>query len=118
MEPALFSPLRGLQVATGEVSVSPYPSTSVQPVNRSKVFLTSTGRAAPPEMQYLMDERSYLSRSPLPLIAVYMVGTPGKSVGPRLCMVSSTCCTSKRGRSTISAAISTAMFIAVLMANT
>ena len=40
----------GLAWVTGEDSVRPYPSTSLAPVIFSKVWATSTGSGAEPEM--------------------------------------------------------------------
>src|SRR5680860_1601339 len=88
MDPSLLVPVMGLQVATGEVSERPYPSTSAQPDSASKFFLTWRGGGAPPEMQNLMEERSYFPTCGYPLIPVYMVGTPGNRVGLSLIHIS------------------------------
>ena len=69
MEPGLFVSAMALQVATGAVSLKPYPSTRRQPVSRSKVSFTSSGKGAPPEIQKRTVERSNFDRSGLWLIA-------------------------------------------------
>ena len=58
IDPSTAESFGGLQVATGDVSLSPYPSTREQPEMDSKPRFTSIGNAAPPEMQNLREDRS------------------------------------------------------------
>ena len=81
----------------------PQPSTSLQPVCCWNRCCTSTGSGAPPDAQNLSDDRSYLAMSLWLMIAVYMVGTPGKMVGFFLSRSRITASSSKRACSTISA---------------
>src|SRR4030042_1275573 len=86
MLPSTFLPYIGLQWVATAVSVSPYPSTSLPPVNSSKVCLTERGRGADPLMHALMDFTSYLAMSGWELMALYIVGTPMNKVGLYLLM--------------------------------
>ena len=81
MQPIFLVPSIGLTWVGEQVSVRPYPSTSLPPEIRSKVTWTSSGRGAAPLVQYLIDLRSYLGRSLKLLMAAYIVGTPQKIVG-------------------------------------
>ena len=51
MLPGFFGRSSTLKLATGDVSLSPYPSRMFTPYFASKAPITSTGIAAPPETQ-------------------------------------------------------------------
>ena len=52
MEPGFVGRSSTLKLATGEVSDKPYPSRIFWPYFVLNAFMTSTGMAAPPELQY------------------------------------------------------------------
>ena len=79
--PATRLSVMGVDVPEGEVSVIPQPSSRRHPVTRWNLSWTSTGKGAPPEAQNLREERSNFAMSGWLAIAIYMVGTPGKTVG-------------------------------------
>src|SRR4030042_1659211 len=81
MLPSTFLPYIGLQWVGPAVSCSPYPSTSLPPVNSSKVCLTERGRGADPLMHALMDFTSYLAMSGWELWALLFVGAPLNRLG-------------------------------------
>ncbi len=83
---------------TGEVSVSPYPSTSRPPESFSNFSATATGSGAAPEKHCFMDERSYFCVSGDSLMAMKMRGTPGNIVGFSVWTAFSAMSSSKRGR--------------------
>ena len=86
-----------LKHATGEVSDSPYPSSTRQPNASSKPFITSTGIAAPPEMHTRKAGKSLLSSPVWASNATYMVGTPARTVTPWRASNASASRGSKRG---------------------
>ncbi len=61
MLPGLRRPRTGLEWVTGDASDNPYPSTTRAPNRRSKAFMTSSGIAAPPELQNSMEPTPYSS---------------------------------------------------------
>src|SRR5258706_3524887 len=81
MDPSLIGPSGGLTWVTGDVSESPYPSTSLHPETRSNSFFTSRGNGAPPELQNFRDDRSYFLISGAFASALKSVGTPAMIVG-------------------------------------
>src|SRR5512136_2791884 len=80
IEPARISPYNGLQCVAVGASDKPYPSTSLPPVRDSNFSLVSRINGAEPDMQPLMELRLYFpaKTSGWLLMALYMVGTPGK----------------------------------------
>src|SRR3989304_4519952 len=83
IDPERFSPSNGLQCVAVGASDRPNPSTNLPPVNASKRSLVSRRRGAEPEMQALIEVSLYLpaATSGWLLMALYIVGTPGKTVG-------------------------------------
>src|SRR4030067_1219064 len=82
IEPVRFSPYTGLQCVAVGASDSPYPSTNLPPVRASNLSFVSRISGAEPEIHALIELRLYFPAlaSGLLLIALYMVGTPGKIV--------------------------------------
>ena len=74
----------------------PQPLLSFMPTLRSRICATSTGSGAPPDPQVTSDDKSRLSRSGRPAIAIHMVGTPGNAVARLTSMSRITASTSKR----------------------
>src|SRR5258706_7596378 len=70
----------GVNVPEGDVSVMPQPSEMSQPVSRLNSWMVSTGSGAPPDAQYFSDVISSLSIPGKPIIPIYMVGTPRKTL--------------------------------------
>src|SRR5881396_1893400 len=71
----------GLAWVIGDVSVRPYPSTSLAPVIDSNFSATARGSGAAPERHARIDVRSYFGVSFPSLMAMYSRGTPGNIVG-------------------------------------
>ena len=80
--------------------------------------MISTGKGAPPDMQVLIEVRSKLPGFGWFTMAVYMVGTPGNSVGFFFVMSWSTGSSSKRGRMTMEPPMAMVKFITTVIANT
>ena len=99
----------------GDVSVSPYPSTTRAPVICSNFSATASGSGAAPDMQARIDLRSNPCVSSLSLIAMYSRGTPGNSVGFSFWISFSVISSSNRGRSTSFAALYSPTFMHTVM---
>src|SRR3990172_12098571 len=82
IDPVQFSPSKGLQWVAVGASDRPYPSKTVPPVRASNFSLVSRIKGAEPEIQPLIVRRLYLpaNTSGWLLMALYSVGTPGKTV--------------------------------------
>src|SRR5690606_18666985 len=118
IEPGLFNPSNGLDVTTGDVSDSPYPSTSLQPVTASNRSLTSTGKAAPPERQYFSEEKSRFLNFGWFIKALKRVGTPGITVGLVAAISWIASSSTKRGIMMSSAALAIPKFKTTVSAKT
>ena len=119
MLPILRRPFSGLACVTGDVSVSPYPSTILLPVSASKRSSTSGGSGAAPEKQEVTLVRSRFSRPGALTIALNIAGTPGNSVTRYLAMFEIICRMSLGlGISTMAAAMRTGKFIATVRPKT
>ena len=77
----------------------------------SNARISSAGIAAPPDMQMRSDEQSAASHDAECSIALYIVGTPWKSVTLSRSMISSALSGSKRGSIVTVAPTLTALFI-------
>src|SRR4051794_34589911 len=82
IDPGLRSACGWLNEATGEVSDSPYPSSTMQPKVSSNERMTSTGIADPPETHSRRLDMSRLAGAGWCSIAENIVGTPWKIVTP------------------------------------
>ena len=89
----------------------------MQPNFSSKARISSAGIAAPPDMQRRSDEQSALSHDSEWSIALYIVGTPWKSVTRSRSMISSALSGSKRGSIVTVAPTLTALFIVQVWPN-
>jgi hypothetical protein len=89
-----------LQWVDGEVSVSPYPSTSSAPDSRSNCSCTSAGSRAAPDTHTRRLDRSCRRACGPSASARNTVGTAGSIVGRQRSTAANSSSTSKRGSST------------------
>ena len=100
IEPGRGAPSGSLNIATGEVSDSPYPSSTDTP-NRSRTSrMISTGRLEPPDTA-IRSVRAIRSTSTSSVRALsspqYIVGTPAKNVTSSVCSSRTAAAASNRG---------------------
>ena len=77
----LALPIKGVSVGHGGGFGEAVSLADFCPVNSSKRFWASTGMGAEPELHTRMEEILYFFTRGWLIIAMYMVGTPGKRVG-------------------------------------